>query len=775
MRSRVQSPLAFLGFALALLGGVVAGGADLRFRHHVIDRTLPVSPQGYGDYGLTALVDLDRDGDLDFVVGGRSTKPTRLYWYEHQATDRWVRHEVGTNYVSDVGLAPLDVDRDGWPDLVCSGVWYRHLGRTGGGFERLVFDETAAGAHDVLVADVNGDGTPDVLLMGDERTRLQALVWFSIPADPRRPWVRHTIGPAVHGAITPNGATDVDGDGDLDVLRADTWFENRDGRGETWVPHANVPMGRKGPYGVCVRTAVADLDGDGRVEIIMADADIEDSRVAILRNGDGRGGAWSKTELPRSFTYGSLHSLGVADFDADGRLDIVVNEQEELLPAGRTNPRWVLWENLGGNRFAERIVLDTRMGGHELQVGDVEGDGDADIVSKPWGPRPWNGAAGGMHVDFLENLARSTPSGPADQAVLPAASGAVSTAADEAVLVRRLDHRPVADNEYSRRFRFDTADNPKLRELRARYALDTVVSAGRDEFERQVLLLDWVHRRFAKFGRPTIEARGALEILRGIEEGQTFFCSQYAHLFVSAAAALGWIDRELALRRHQDRPEGGSTEHTTTELWSNRHRKWVMMDPTANMYVEKNGLPLNAYEIRQEWFLREGRDLVFVIGKEGRRYRKADLPIFLRRFEGFGDLTVPADELDKYGFLGFIPNTDLMDAGLDYAGMFIVKDHFCEGTRWHVRAQPADPAVHPYFPLNEVEFRLVGEAGGVGVSLRTMTPNLETYEVRLDGGEWVRAGGEYRWRTHVGISRLEARTVNRFGVRGPAATVEVDR
>ena len=159
-----------------------------------------------------------------------------------------------------------------------------------------------------------------------------------------------------------------------------------------------------------MRTAVADLDGDGKLEIVMADADIVDSKVAILKNADGKGGRWIKVQLPQSFTYGSLHSLAVADFNGDGRLDIVVNEQEELLPAGRENPRWILWENRGGGSYLEHIILDSKLGGHELQVGDVDGDGDVDICSKAWGPRPWNGNAGKMHVDFLENLLRSPKS-----------------------------------------------------------------------------------------------------------------------------------------------------------------------------------------------------------------------------------------------------------------------------------------------------------------------------------------------------------------------------
>ena len=131
-----------------------------------------------------------------------------------------------------------------------------------------------------------------------------------------------------------------------------------------------------------MRTVVADMDGNGKKVIVMCDADVSDSKIVILRSPDGKGQTWTKQELPQSFKYGSLHSLAVADFHGAGRLDIVSNEQEELLPKGRTNPRFILWENLGDGKYAEHIILDTRLGGHELQVGDVDGDGDIDICSK---------------------------------------------------------------------------------------------------------------------------------------------------------------------------------------------------------------------------------------------------------------------------------------------------------------------------------------------------------------------------------------------------------
>src|SRR4051812_13151955 len=356
----------------------------------------------------------------------------------------------------------------------------------------------------------------------------------------------------------------------------------------------------------------------------------------------------------------------------------------------------------------------------------------------------------------------------------PFEPGAKFDLAGHEVTIRKFDTLPCVESDYTKRFHFDSFDNPKLAELRQRYKLDDVIAPGKDEFDQQVLLMDWTHKKFKKFGTPSANPKGALEILQCVDQGHTFFCAHFAKVFVSSAASLGWVDRELALRRHQGVAKGGSTEHSSTEIWSNQHRKWVMLDPTSNMYLEKDGLPLNAFEIRQEWFYHDGNDLVFVIGKERKKYRKSDLPIFLGRYAGFGDLSVSPDELDKYGFTAYIPNTNLMDAGEDYAKMFIVKDKLCDGTKWHIRTVPENPAVDPYFPIGQASLNLVSREGKLVVILKTLTPNFKEYQTRMDGSSWKSAKAEFAWSPHPGANRLEARTVNRFGIIGPVSTVELD-
>ena len=304
--------------------------------------------------------------------------------------------------------------------------------------------------------------------------------------------------------------------------------------------------------------------------------------------------------------------------------------------------------------------------------------------------------------------------------------------------------------------------------------MDEVVATGKDEFDKMVLLNDWTHQQFKKFGTPSANPKGALEILKSIDEGNTFFCAHYGQVMVSAAASLGWVDRDIALRRHQDSPKSGAPEHTVTEIWSNQYKKWVMLDPTANMYLEKDGVPLNSVEIRQDWFYNDGKGLIISIGKERKKYKKADLPIFLQRFPNFGDLTVDPHELEKYGFIGYIPNTNLMDAGEDYGKMFIVKDKLCDGTKWHERVNPANPAVDPYFPLGQAALSLSPDGAALKVELKTMTPNFKNYSVQIDGAGWKIAHEPIAWPIHAGANKLEVRTVNHFGVEGPVSTVDVE-
>ena len=87
-----------------------------RFVSHEIDRV-------GSKMGQTSLVDVDRDGDLDWVAGCNRGD---VWWFEHVSADRWVRHLIGGGAGTEVGGTALDVDGDGWVDQVSGSTWYRN-------------------------------------------------------------------------------------------------------------------------------------------------------------------------------------------------------------------------------------------------------------------------------------------------------------------------------------------------------------------------------------------------------------------------------------------------------------------------------------------------------------------------------------------------------------------------------------------------------------------------------------------------------------------------
>ena len=200
----------------------------------------------------------------------------------------------------------------------------------------------------------------------------------------------------------------MDGDGDVDVVRSNVWFENLR-RGSSWQTHKMTePWGSDQPsFAVnATQTEIVDLNRDGRPDVVIADGENPTSKIAWLEApADPRSGAWTTHHLPRGddAPRGALHSLKVADFDGDGDDDIFTVEMERF--PGARPPRWFIWENVDGKgKLAERVILDVNLGGHEAVIGDVDGDGDIDICAKPWTPNPSNALGGKNHFDFLENL-----------------------------------------------------------------------------------------------------------------------------------------------------------------------------------------------------------------------------------------------------------------------------------------------------------------------------------------------------------------------------------
>ena len=238
----------------------------------------------------------------------------------------------------------------------------------GGAFlaQRIITTD-ADGAWSVHAADLDGDGDPDVLSASREDDKI---AWYE------------NLGGGDFSAqriITTDAdyaesvyAADLDGDGDPDVLSASggdnkiAWYENL-GDGEFSAQHAVETGISPG------KLHAADLDGDGDSDIL---ATMPGSNLIVWYGNLGDGDFSPRRVITRE-ADGAIDVRAV-DLDGDGDADVL---------SGSNGDDEIAWhENLGGGVFsAERVIIglgrNNRLESMEVHAADLDGDGDADVLS----------------------------------------------------------------------------------------------------------------------------------------------------------------------------------------------------------------------------------------------------------------------------------------------------------------------------------------------------------------------------------------------------------
>ncbi len=200
-----------------------------QWTHYYIDSVLPGDSWGTGGIAFT---DFDRDGDLEVAISRRNTKSA--YWYERTNDSVWIQHLMGSDESLDntLGMTAIDMDQDGWTDVMCNGVWFRNPGNLSEEpdtpWEAFLID---AGGHDVATADMDGNGVDDLLVYDGSK-----LAWYNTSDSMRE--IIISSGHRDHGGTTPHGYGDINGDRHIDVIIPGIWFENPGKLSGDWKPHA---------------------------------------------------------------------------------------------------------------------------------------------------------------------------------------------------------------------------------------------------------------------------------------------------------------------------------------------------------------------------------------------------------------------------------------------------------------------------------------------------------------------------------------------------------
>jgi hypothetical protein len=222
------------------------------------------------------LADLDKDGRLEIVTRDQSEfgakAGDKIYLWRRDKDGMWVHGIIECPHGE--GLALGDMDRDGDLDVVIGGVWFENAGSV---LERNWpahrFCDWRPNAT-VQVADIDGDGRPDVVLSPSELAgSAYRLSWFQAPVDPRQgSWTEHVIADPIECVVHGLAAADFNGDGAVDVAMSQMHqgkdphevvvFLNRNG-GIAWTKQV---LSTKGSHYI----RAGDIGSDGDMDLIGA-------------------------------------------------------------------------------------------------------------------------------------------------------------------------------------------------------------------------------------------------------------------------------------------------------------------------------------------------------------------------------------------------------------------------------------------------------------------------------------------------------------------------
>lgn len=404
----IMNPMRKILLPLATAAILVAASrpADITFRVKMVDP---------GATETTAIADINKDGLPDIVSGDS--------WYE---APLWKKHKIRdinftSNYVDNFSDLILDVDGDGYPDVVQFGyfsgniVWMRNPGKNVASpsvKEWVKTEIDASGPTEfAFLVDLQNNGKALDILPEFDRASVP-LAWFELKD---HKFIKHIVSNKSYGHGI--GVGDMNGDGRNDILTPKGWFEAppdpanpaNDGK---WTFHATdwetppAPPARAGAAPAAAtpgRTSFGfmygiDLNGDGRMDILTTAA--HDYGILWLEQLPAEAGKepqWIRHTIDNSWSQ--PHASVLVDLNGDGQPDLVTGKRymaHNGNDPGAKEPLGLYWYEYrkvpatgrgpsgnGGVEWVRHLIdYSSRMGaGLQIRVVDIDGDGDLDVVA----------------------------------------------------------------------------------------------------------------------------------------------------------------------------------------------------------------------------------------------------------------------------------------------------------------------------------------------------------------------------------------------------------
>jgi hypothetical protein len=332
---------------------------------------------------------------------------------------------------------------------------------------------------------------------------------------------------------------------------------------------------------------------------------------------------------------------------------------------------------------------------------------------------------------------------------------------------------------------FEDLNSPRFLALKEKYQLDTIVDHEKDDFKRILLLRHWIREvvPISDFEESYPDGGYCEKILDAALEGHGFHCGHYMIVQNAVMNAYGYVTRCLGAGPGvKGGPDG---HHGINEIWSNQFQKWFLSDAKYNHHFEKNGIPLSALEVRDEYLKNKAADISLVKGRDrqvipqdgvenakgeiiqttkerfAQTYTWIEWESVNNRFTGWPDNSDAISKLIMYADAYFKNNTWIWDG----------KPHWAYSTEYMLPV--SDRRSIEWIP-NSIEPVVKIEADVARITLTSVTPNLKSYQMK-EGNQWKDVPASLDLPANSGTQEYIFRTINLADVPGPEYKLSLTR
>ena len=340
------------------------------------------SPDQTTSQTASLVLDVDKDGINDIVLGARRGPPA-VVWLRRVA-DGWERYVIESDSLPiEAGGAFYDITGNGTLDIVFGGdyqsneIWwwenpYPDYCPDTPWKRRTIISSGGNKYHDQIFGYFTGGRKADLVFWNQHD---KSLGLAKIPDDPRNdsPWPYTKIFTWEENIQYEGLAkADINRDGVMNIIGGGMWFKHL---GDDQFKAITID---KDMY--FTRVAAGQLKEGGLPEVVFVPGDANGPLKWYESIGNPENPeSWVSHVLLDSVFHG--HSLEIADINGNGFMDIFIAEMHT--PGAGDNAKARIFYGDGKGNF-ELSVVSTGIGNHESRIADLDGDGDLDILTKPY-------------------------------------------------------------------------------------------------------------------------------------------------------------------------------------------------------------------------------------------------------------------------------------------------------------------------------------------------------------------------------------------------------